>query len=154
MRLCFACKKNHPAVSYERKTKEGVVTEHYCLACYEVCFLSVGADGNEQGVTYEVCPYCGTTAQQVKKTAIVGCAHCYRTLGSVTVPMTVRMQQGQADAHRGKGLEGVGTRTRLENRKKELLALVMYYANLGDNVQLEKYKKELKQIERKTPIGG
>ena len=154
MRLCYACKKNHPAVSYERKTKEGVVTEHYCLACYEACFLSVEVDGNDRGAIYSVCPYCGTSAEEVKKTALVGCAHCYRTLGAVAVPMTVRMQQGQADAHRGKGLESLSTRTRTENRKKELLALVMYYADLGDTERLEKYKKELKQIERRSPIGG
>ena len=56
MRLCFECKKNHPAVSYQRNTGGAIQVEHYCFACYEKLFLSVEADGHENGRTYEVCP--------------------------------------------------------------------------------------------------
>jgi protein-arginine kinase activator protein McsA len=153
MRLCFECKKNHPAVSYERKVKGGVVTEHYCLACYETKFLSVGSDGHENGRTYETCPYCGTTAETVKKTALVGCAHCYHTLGVVAIPMTVRMQQGQADVHRGKRSESYSTRQRQEIRRKELIALVGYYESLGDSARAEKCKKEALELERRLRVG-
>lgn len=154
MRLCVACKKNHPAVSYERNVGGEVTVEHYCFACYEKRFLSVEVDGHENGKTYDVCPYCGRTADEVKSTALVGCARCYRTLGTVTVPMVVRMQQGQADAHSGKKSENADLKTYYKNRKKELLALLMHYSNLGEAKQVEKYKQETERLERRIAAEG
>ena len=154
MGLCFECKKNHPAISYERNVGGRVQTEHYCLACYEKKFISVEADGNENGRTFEACPYCDTTVEVLKTTAIVGCPHCYRTLGAVAIPMVVRMQQGQADAHRGKRSENVSAEVRYRNRKKELLALLIHYENIGDFEQVEKYKQETERLDRLFATGG
>ena len=147
MRLCFACKKNHPAVSYERKVRGGVETEHYCLSCYEQKFLSISADGNEDGKTYEVCPYCGQTAEGLKKTALVGCAKCYHTLGLLAVPMVVRMQQNASDVHRGKpAADGEGAQR--SNRRKELQTLAFHYENAGDVVRAEACRAAIEEIDR------
>ena len=153
MRLCFECKKNHPAVSYQRNVGGEIQVEHYCFACYEKLFLSVEADGHENGRTYEVCPYCGTSLEAVKKTALVGCAHCYHTLGTVTIPMVIRMQQGQADTHRGKKSENSDPIIKHKNRRKELVALSMYYSNLGETALAEKYRQEMELLERQGILG-
>ena len=150
MALCFACKKNFSAVSYERKTNKGIFKEEYCLECYEKLFVSLHADGHEDGKQYDVCPYCGTSAETVQRTALVGCARCYHTLGAVAIPMVIRMQQGQ-DIHRGKSVPQDG-KTYYETRKKELLALLMYFENLGDEQRVEQYKTELEQLAR--GVGG
>ena len=120
----------------------GVEIENYCLSCYEKNFLSVEVDGNENGLKYDVCPYCGTAAERVKETGIVGCARCYRTLGEIVVPMVVRMQQEEADVHQGKQPESIHPQVYYENRKKELLALAIYYENLGDTQSSMKCKQE------------
>ena len=153
MGLCFECRKNHPAVSYERKVGKETCVEHYCLACYEKKFVSVESDGHENGRSFETCPYCGATTESLKNTATVGCARCYRTLGTVAIPMVIRMQQGQADAHRGKRPENASTESRYKNRKKELLALLLHYENIGDVAQVEKYKQETERLERSFASG-
>lgn len=153
MRLCCECKKNHPAISYERKVRGGVETEHYCLSCYESKFLSVSSDGHENGKVYEVCPYCGRTAEELKKTALVGCAHCYHTLGLVAVPMVVRMQQNAADVHRGKhALDSA--RGRADNRAKELLALAVHYENVGEKERATACRAEIEGLKRSPEAGG
>ena len=146
MRLCFACKKNHPAVSYERKVRGGVEIEHYCLACYENKFLSVNSDGHEDGKTYEVCPCCGAKADEVKKTALVGCAKCYHTLGVLTVPMVIRMQQNSSDVHRGKSaVDGEGAQR--SNRRKELQTLAYPYEKMGDAVRARACLREVEELD-------
>ena len=153
MRLCFACKKNHPAVSYERKVRGGKEIEHYCLACYENKFLSVAADGNEAGKTYEVCPYCGMTVAEVKKTALVGCAKCYQTLGLLTVPMVIRMQQNAADVHRGKcAADGEGAQR--SNRRKELQTLAYHYERVGDLLRAKAYQQQVEALDSGNAKAG
>ena len=153
MRLCFACKKNHPAVSYERRVRGGVETEHYCLSCYENKFLSVAADGNENGKTYEVCPYCGQTADEVKKTALVGCAKCYHTLGMLAVPMVIRMQQNASDVHRGK-LAADGEGAQRSNRRKELQTLAFHYENVGDALRAKACREAIEGLGRNSTKVG
>ncbi len=152
MRLCFACKKNHPAVSYERKVRGGIEVEHYCLTCYENKFLSVGSDGHEDGKTYEVCPYCGAKADEVKKTALVGCAKCYHTLGVLTIPMVIRMQQNASDVHRGKcAVDGEGAQR--SNRRKELQALAFHYEKVGDTLRAKAYLEKIDELDRGAKAG-
>ncbi len=129
MPLCFACKKNQPVVLYERKTVDGVRVEPYCLACYEKRFLSV-KDEESDGSAVTVCPYCGATSEELKKTALVGCANCYRVLRGA-IPAVIRMQQGGKDAHRGKTSENVRPKARAERRRQELIALKEYYEQAG-----------------------
>ena len=153
MRLCFACKKNHPAVSYERKVRGGIEVEHYCLSCYENKFLSVGSDGNEDGKTYEICPYCGMTVAEVKKTALVGCAKCYHTLGLLTVPMVIRMQQNAADVHRGKcATDGEGAQR--SNRRKELQTLAFHYEKVGNLLRAKAYQEQIEALDRDNAKAG
>ena len=151
MGLCFSCKKNFSAVTYERKTKDGVVEEAYCYECYGKHFLSAHVDGHANGRQYDACPYCGWTAEALQRTALVGCSHCYHTLGGVAIPMVIRMQQGQ-DVHQGKAAR-IDRKTVYENRKKELIALVMHYGNLGDEQRVKEYKSELEKLARSVGVG-
>ena len=145
---CFECGTNYPAISYERKVGNAIEVEHYCLSCYQRKFLSVELDGSQDGKHYDSCPYCGMSAETLKKTAIVGCAHCYRALGDVVIPMTVRMQQGSADVHCGKLSESASPKAYYENRLKELKTLADYYKNMGDRQSLERMNTEWQRITR------
>ena len=140
-------------MSYERKVRGGIEVEHYCLSCYENKFLSIGSDGNEDGKTYEICPYCGTTVAEVKKTALVGCAKCYHTLGLLTVPMVIRMQQNAADVHRGKcAADGEGAQR--SNRRKELQTLAFHYEQVGDLLRAKAYKAQMETLDRENAKSG
>ena len=140
MSLCIACKKNQPIVLYERKTVDGPKTEPYCLACYEKLFLTVEPEEAETRAL-TVCPYCGSTVDELKKTGLVGCANCYKSMSGAVIPTVVRMQQGGKDAHRGKVSENVRRKSRAERRYEELLALKEYYEEAGDIKLALRYEK-------------
>jgi protein-arginine kinase activator protein McsA len=89
--LCANCKKNQATKSYESMKKGTPTTEYFCLDCYDKLFLAPQSQG-EKGT---VCPYCGTTAETLKKRQLVGCAKCYQTLGAVTGAMVKKMQGEQ-----------------------------------------------------------
>ena len=152
MPLCFACKKNQPIVLYERKTLDGVRVEPYCLACYEKLFLTIKPeDENEKSA--DVCPYCKRTAEDLQKTALVGCAHCYHALRSV-MPTVVRMQQGQKDAHRGKVAENLKPKAKAERRRQEMLALQEYYSQAGKAELAERYAENADALELEIKRGN
>ena len=65
--------------------------------------------------------------------------------------MVIRMQQGQ-DVHQGKAAR-IDRKTVYENRKKELIALVMHYGNLGDEQRVKEYKSELEKLARSVGVG-
>jgi len=152
MELCFACKKMQPVKSYERKYKDGIRLEHYCLACYEKRFISVKPDlpGDP---AYTVCPYCGASVEDLKKTALVGCPNCYHTLRAAAVPMVVRMQQGQADAHCGKVSENVQPKARAERRLQEANALWEHYKDAGNAEYSARYEHTSNQLKEQIKKG-
>ena len=148
MQLCFACKKNQPVVLYKRKTVDGVRIEPYCLACNQKRFIS-----ENEAETVSVCPYCGWEAEQLRKTALVGCANCYRTLDGV-IPAVIRMQQNGKDAHRGKVSENVRAKAKAERRYQELLALKEYYLEQGNAMLAARYEKNAKALESEIKRGN
>lgn len=97
-KLCQHCQKRHAARTHTEKGKNGTVQAYYCLDCYSHIFLDeVGANGGE---SLSSCPYCGMTAEAVRKGKLVGCAHCYQSMQAALYPMIYNMQ-GQK-AHKGK----------------------------------------------------
>ncbi len=99
-RLCQCCKKNHAARSFEgAKGKR----ELYCLDCYSRLFLEGGSsEENSLGA----CPYCGTSLDEVKKSKLVGCAHCYSSMQTGLFPLVKKMQGGRAHTGKTPPLEG------------------------------------------------
>ena len=70
--LCLQCKKNQATKTYEQ-IKNGVnQTEYYCLDCYHRLFLC--QQETEGEVALSACPYCGTKAEEIKKTPLI--RHC------------------------------------------------------------------------------
>ena len=59
--LCGNCKKNQATKTYEQIKKGKKTVDYYCMDCYARLFIS--ADENVGGLT--VCPYCGTTAEEI-----------------------------------------------------------------------------------------
>ena len=94
---CCYCHKNDAVGRYINVKKGKQVEETYCLACYEKFFLYATKKGGE---ALSVCPYCNTTAEEFKKTKLVGCAKCYETLTVAIEPVVIKMQGKKA--HNGK----------------------------------------------------
>ena len=151
MPLCFACKKNQPVVTYERKTVDGIRVEHYCLACHEKRFLTVRTHEADSHAS-TACPYCGATADELKKTALVGCAHCYKSIAEA-IPAVIRMQQGSKDAHRGKTSENLRPKARAERRCQELIALKEYYERTGESDLSARYERLAKELQSEIKRG-
>lgn len=98
--LCIQCKKNQATKSYIAQKNGKRVAEYYCLDCYERLFGEVG----KIDAVAPACPYCGVTADEVKKRNIVGCAMCYETLKPVLDPIVTKFQ-GET-THTGKSPAG------------------------------------------------
>ena len=96
-KLCQCCQKRHIVRTYTDKTKNGAQREFYCLDCYSRLFLDEADVTMESGQT---CPYCGMTAKEAQAGKLVGCAHCYQTIGAAVYPMVYKMQGERA--HKGK----------------------------------------------------
>lgn len=85
--LCIRCKKNQATKTYERLKNGKKEVEYYCLSCYHYAFAESDSVSPRTS-----CPYCGTTAAELKKRNIAGCAHCYTTLAHTVRPMIEKMQ--------------------------------------------------------------
>ncbi len=98
--LCAKCKKNQATKSYIDPKRDKKLAEYYCLDCYARLFESVG----KAEIVSPACPYCGVTADEVKKRNIVGCAMCYDALQDVLMPIVSKFQ-GE-NTHTGKSPVG------------------------------------------------
>jgi protein-arginine kinase activator protein McsA len=162
--LCLQCKKNQATKTYEQ-IKNGVnQTEYYCLDCYHRLFLCQQEAEGE--VALSACPYCGTKAEEIKKTKMVGCAYCYHTLEK-TVWQEVLKMQG-AEAHKGKhptledGLDAIAVgergkkeaveKTKFQRRCRELKMLIERLRKDGDKTGAERYEAKLLQMEQTNTI--
>lgn len=146
--LCMQCKKNQATKTYARVIGNKRREEYYCLSCYHKTFLETGTDGKAE----KVCPYCGRTAAEVKKTSIVGCAKCYETLKWVVAPMLTGMQG--VEAHRGKSATSASGKAAIELRCKELLTLMEIYRNAGDNERAKSCYDEYNRLNDYLRAGG
>lgn len=116
--LCTNCKKNQATKSYESVKNGAPSTEYFCLDCYDKLFRGTRYMQTEKG---KQCPYCGMTAEALKKRQLVGCAMCYQTLSDVTDLMVNKMQGDKM--HDGKSPVG-GQSERVARRCGELKLLI------------------------------
>lgn len=94
--LCEHCKQNQATNKYEKTVDGKKRAEFYCDDCFRRLFISeesgFSLDGDEKSVQREVCPFCGTTAEEFMETGLCGCEKCYQTLAPVVVPAVIQMQ--------------------------------------------------------------
>ena len=144
--LCCRCKKNQATKSYMRTLAGKQKAEYYCLDCYRNGFLSVEMDGEDNGRSFEICPYCGTSAEDFKRTTLVGCAMCYKTIGTAVIPTLITMQGGEV--HVGK--KGAGQEEKLRLRLEELMVLYESYKREGDEKRAYEVAQEYKRLQSGT----
>lgn len=118
--LCGHCKKNQATKTYEEIRKGKKTIEYFCLECYHHLFITPDTDSAEKSTT-GYCPYCGTSAEELKKRNLVGCAKCYETFSVALAPVIVKMQGGAV--HCGKRPQG-GEYEKLARRTSELKTIV------------------------------
>ncbi|NLP27233.1 MAG: excinuclease [Clostridia bacterium] len=78
-------------------------------------------------VKEDLCPTCGTTYAEFKKTGILGCNNCYNYFNSVIMPVVRRVQGnvehlGKIPARTGKDIAG---KRRLRSLKEELQKAIL-----------------------------
>ena len=150
--LCIKCRKNQATKTYERVVGGEKREEFYCLSCFHESFLSVDVDGMEHGKTYSTCPYCNTSVETLQKTSLVGCAHCYQTIGVAAIPMVVRMQG--VEAHRGKTASVPSQEEQVQLRRNELLVLAKAYREKGDEARAKTCVEEYNRLTAYLRGGG
>lgn len=141
--LCGNCKKNQATKTYEQIKNGKKIVEYYCLTCYHERFIDGGVD-NVANVDTLVCPYCGVSAEEVKKRKLVGCAMCYESLESVIYPMIVKMQG--VDAHKGKKPLG-GEMDKASRRAYELKTVIDKLNDDGEFERAKEYTKRLTELQ-------
>ena len=141
MSLCSVCGKNQATKVYER-VKNGKSEKMYC--CLECDRITVRDSLVEAERLRSVCPYCNTTVEQFEKSKLVGCAHCYQTLGYAVLPYVTKMQGGM-QAHEGKRAYDT-LRERITQRIIELenLAKKSYIEN--DNQAAADYETQIERL--------
>lgn len=117
--LCGHCKKNQATKTYEEIKKGKKTIGYFCLECYHRLFITAETDG--ANATPDRCPYCGTSAEELKKRNLVGCAKCYEAFAATLSPVIVKMQGGAV--HCGKSPQG-GEYEKRARRASELKTIV------------------------------
>ena len=162
--LCLQCKKNQATKTYEQ-VKNGVKrTEYYCLDCYHRLFLCQQEAEGE--LTLSACPYCGVTAEEFKKTKMVGCSHCYHMLEKAIWPEVLNMQG--AEAHKGKSpyaeeeieVLGIGAeaeeqaiaKIKFRRQCRELEMVIEKLRKDGDEQGAKNYAEKLSRMKKKLKI--
>ena len=162
--LCAKCKKNQATRTYEQIKNGDKETQYYCLDCYHRLFLCQQEAEGE--LTLSACPYCGVTAEEFKKTKMVGCSHCYHMMEKTIWPEVLHMQGAQA--HKGKSpyaeeelqILGIGEKAELEAIKKikfrrqckELEMVIEKLKKDGDDFGAKNYEDKLLRMKKKLTI--
>lgn len=141
--LCCLCKKNQATKIFVRGRAGKQKEEVYCLDCYRNRFLSVEYDGEENGRSFDTCPYCGTKAEDFKRTTLVGCANCYKTIGNAVLPVLINMQGGEVHA----GKRGALGEENLALRLRELKILYDSYQKEGDEKRAQAVAREYNRLQ-------
>ena len=139
--LCEYCKINPATNHHVRQTQSGEVKSYYCLACYRKVKASDEKLGAVEPSNPTRCVKCGCSVEQFKKRKLVGCAHCYKTLGWAILPVVERMQGEEPHCGRKEDLR---PRTRLMRRYNEVSVIRDY---LAQGSQAERYDEELRTIQ-------
>lgn len=152
--LCCKCKKNQATKTFVRGGGVRRKEEYYCFDCYRKHFVSIEFDGEENGRSFDTCPYCGHKAEEFKRTTLVGCSMCYKTLGKAVLPTLIGMQG--AEVHIGK--EGAWTDAdHIERRLSELKLLYASYQKSGDGDRAYAVAEEFNRLQlrlKETLVGG
>ena len=138
--LCANCKKNQATKSYESIKKGKQTIEYVCLDCYEHLLQAAYV----QEMHKDTCPYCGTTAEILKKRNLVGCAKCYQTLHEITDRMVEKMQGNVP--HCGKKPTG-GELERIARRCDELKLMIDKFNREKDFEQSRAYTERLMRLQ-------
>ena len=136
--LCGNCRKNQATKTYEKIRGGKKEVSYYCLDCYHKLFI--GFNGQSEADLLSECPYCATTAEEVKKSNIVGCAKCYETLKDALYPVVAKMQ-GE-EIHKGKKPFGRNSE-RVERRCNELKTLIEKAYAEKDYTRAKEYTERL-----------
>ena len=110
--LCEECGKNEATVHFQALSPDGSSeTRNLCMDCMNKIKSHMGANTvditgflgallsrlgavkqeKESGDRFEgVCPACGTTYQEAKKTGLMGCSECYKTFREPLIEMLVK----------------------------------------------------------------
>ena len=139
--LCGNCKKNQATKTYEQIKNGKKTVDYYCLDCYHRLFITAES---ETDAATSVCPYCKTTAEEVKKRNLVGCAYCYKAFKSILYPVVAKMQGGMA--HTGKTPLGGETEKRARQRY-EAKTVSEFLQKEGDFDNARIYAKRLVELE-------
>ncbi|MBQ8320186.1 MAG: hypothetical protein IJX81_04835 [Clostridia bacterium] len=149
--LCCKCKKNQATKTFVSGSGAKRKEEYYCFECYRERFLSVEYDGEENGRSFEVCPYCGVKAEEFRRSGLVGCAKCYKTIGKAVLPALIGMQG--AVVHVGK--EGAATEEEHVNlRLIELKLLYEAYRGEGNTERARAVAEEYARTQDGLFVGG
>ncbi|MBQ9713985.1 MAG: hypothetical protein IJV83_01545 [Clostridia bacterium] len=134
---CGYCGKNQAVKTYEEIKNGKKQVEYYCLDCYHQLFLY--ADEAEGDLSLSACPYCGTSLAEVKRSKLVGCANCYKTMSSALTPVITKMQGEKAHCGKTPPLEGFG-----ESNDGVRLVLKGYREQA---VALARFERQCKELE-------
>ena len=133
---CDECGKNEATVHYTQVAKDHEVKEvHLCQECAErqsnkasvqvslAELLSGLKDLETRSQVGKVCPQCGLSFSNFRKTGKLGCAACYDQFSAELEPIITRMHG--STSHSGKGTAAFSERRnafeRLARCKKELM---------------------------------
>ena len=158
--LCANCGKDS-AKTYERKVGGKAVSVQLCPACYEqLCgtamdnvFASLlGGSASRKGE----CPVCGTTAEEFRKTGLVGCAYCYSALREEITPTVRRIQYKLFHAGKSPSAQAEEKYDRVRElvyQQEELRDRMEQAKNARNTAELNRLKEQLEKVNRKL-YGG
>jgi len=177
--LCQNCHKNEATIHVQQIVDGHIQAFHFCEECAKKHSEAAGDEGfNLAEVLFDiadkvanaagpsqvqktsepesdlVCPKCGWTLQQFRKTAYLGCPGCYQTFAPLIEGMLKNMHRG--DHHLGKIPKSAGKRQR-KNHEMVLLKreIERLRAEQEEKVRHEEYeaaavlRDKIQELERK-----
>ena len=157
--LCANCGKDS-AKTYARRVGGKEVNVHLCLACYDaLCGTAMdnmfkdllGVDGKK-----DECPICGTTAEEFRRTGLVGCSYCYTALREEITPTVRRIQHKLFHAGKSPSTQAEEKYDRVRElvyQQEELRDRMEQAQNARNTAELNRLKEQLEKVNRKL-YGG
>ena len=158
--LCANCGKDS-AKTYERNVSGKEVSVHLCPECYEALSRTamdkvfgdlLGGSGGKKGE----CPICGTTAEEFRRTGLVGCSYCYTALREEITPTVRRIQHKLFHAGKSPSSEAEEKYDRVRElvyQQEELRDRMEQAKNARNTAELKRLKEQLEKVNRKL-YGG
>lgn len=181
--LCQNCHKNEATIHVQQIVNGHVQAFHLCEACAKKHGDAAGEDGfNLAEVLFDiagkvanaaapaekeasepetdlVCPQCGRTLQQFRKTAYLGCPGCYQAFAPLIEGMLKNMHRG--DRHLGKIPGNAPPRQRKSHERMLLQREIgRLQSELEEKIRSEEYeaaavlRDRIRELERKVRESG